>query len=58
MTKDGINQAAGTGVVPLHYACCVPHQLNRNATEQDAISIAQMLINDERTDINAADRGG
>ena len=58
MTKDGINQGDNTGVVPLHCACCAPHENNLKASEQDSVSIAQMLINDERTDINVADESG
>ena len=58
MTKNGINQGCFRGIVPLHCVCCVSHPSNSNPTEQDAASIAQMLINDERTDVNATDSRG
>ena len=53
MTKSGINQVANSGWTALH------HALNHETEDPDiTIEIATMLINDERTDINAVDNEG
>ena len=56
MTKTGINQPNIYGTTPLHYAAGPGDSCNARA--QDATNIVQMLINDERTDINAVDKDG
>lgn len=56
MSKKGINKGDKNSVVPLHCACT--HSINNKATPEGALEIAKMLMDDERTDINAVDKDG
>ena len=57
MTKDGINKADSKGLAPLHCACD-KLGADSHGKQNDGVKIAQMLIDDERTDVNAVDFQG
>ena len=57
MTKDGINKAGSKGLTPLHCACD-KLGTDSHGKQNDGVKIAQMLIDDERTDVNAVDFQG
>ena len=56
MTQNGMNKGDKNEVKPLHCACT--YSMNRQATEEEALDICQMLINDKRTNINGVDKDG
>ena len=55
MTKNGINKCNKYGQTPLHCAAMNVRDVRHTATDEDVEKTAQMLINDERTDLNCHD---
>ena len=52
MTKNGINKNNYFDATPLHCVSICPHNVQHEDVQEDATKIAQMLLNDERTDLN------
>ena len=57
MTKEGINQRDGSDRTALHIICaCGSKRLNKSEKQVDkGVKVVGVLINDERTNINAVD---
>ena len=60
MTKNGINKGDQFGTTPLHCASTSATLINIQDVDvqDDAVTIAQMLLNDDRTNANSIDNTG